>query len=390
MRRCSYSASSPNSSSNTGTSSARGRADPQLGAAPRRGRGAVSQRGSAQAAVAAAIRVDLVDRGRAPRRARPLRARSPRPRPPAGRARSRRPQSSGPPRCIPSIASIVEPPVVTTSSTSTQRSPGSSGGPSIQRCKPCSLRCLRTMNPFAPAARGERGAGHRVAPTVTPPTALARHVRACAASSTPSATKASGAGSRAWRPRSTAQCAHSSASPRRSPARARAAAPRAARARLAQLTPTFGQGVHVRSNLALWSPASSAPLRSLRVRHLPDRDRLVRRCSSSTRRAPPPTQQQNEIRARRLRARPRRASGASEHESALHARSTKPPMRSPRRSRASCRTLRAANGPRAPRLRPAARALPARTGSRLGVPRRAVALARQLARCLRPRTGVAA
>ena len=57
-------------------------------------------------------------------------------------------------------ASIVEPPVVTTSSTSRQRSPGSGSGPSIQRCRPWSLRSLRTMNALR-EARGERRARDR-------------------------------------------------------------------------------------------------------------------------------------------------------------------------------------------------------------------------------------
>ena len=61
-----------------------------------------------------------------------------------------------------SIAWTVEPPVVTTSSTIRQRSPGSSGGPSTQRCSPCSLRSLRTKKAFTSAPAGERGAGDRV------------------------------------------------------------------------------------------------------------------------------------------------------------------------------------------------------------------------------------
>src|SRR4051794_28449577 len=43
-----------------------------------------------------------------------------------------------------SIARTVDPPVVTTSSTTRQGVPRASGGPSIQRCNPCSLRALRT------------------------------------------------------------------------------------------------------------------------------------------------------------------------------------------------------------------------------------------------------
>ena len=71
------------------------------------------------------------------------------------------------------MALIVEPPVVTTSSTIRQRSPGSSGGPSIQRWSPCALRSLRTKKAFtsAPAARAAQATGS--APIVRPPTAVA-------------------------------------------------------------------------------------------------------------------------------------------------------------------------------------------------------------------------
>ncbi len=52
-----------------------------------------------------------------------------------------------------SIAAAVEAPVVTVSSTTRQRSPGSTG-PSTQRCRPCSFRSLRTKKPSRPSPPG--------------------------------------------------------------------------------------------------------------------------------------------------------------------------------------------------------------------------------------------
>ena len=68
---------------------------------------------------------------------------------------------------------MVEPPVVTTSSTTRQRSPGSSGGPSIQRCRPCALRSLRTKKPLTSAPAASAAQATASAPIVMPPTAVA-------------------------------------------------------------------------------------------------------------------------------------------------------------------------------------------------------------------------
>ena len=61
------------------------------------------------------------------------------------------------------MACRVEPPVVTTSSTIRQRSPGSSSGPSMRRCRPCCLVSLRTKKALTSAppasAAQRRGVG---------------------------------------------------------------------------------------------------------------------------------------------------------------------------------------------------------------------------------------
>ncbi len=126
---------------------------------------------------------DAPDRPRrswsAPRRGR--RRRRPRgsPRaPPASRSQiASTPHSSKPSSRTASSARIVEPPVVTTSSTSMQRSPRSSSGPSIRRARPCALASLRTKNALtsAPPASAEQAIGS--APIVIPPTAVAPHSR---------------------------------------------------------------------------------------------------------------------------------------------------------------------------------------------------------------------
>ena len=51
---------------------------------------------------------------------------------------------------------------MTTSSTTTQRSSGPSGGPSMRRCSPCALASLRTKKAFAARPAGKRGARDRV------------------------------------------------------------------------------------------------------------------------------------------------------------------------------------------------------------------------------------
>ena len=125
------------------------------------------------------VRVDVVDRrqrlvGRVARR----RAGSPPRRRRAGRAPRSTPQTSWPSARTASIACTVEPPVVTTSSTIRQRSPCSSGGPSMRRWRPCCLTSLRTKNAFTsapPASAAQAGAS---APIVSPPTAVASHWRA--------------------------------------------------------------------------------------------------------------------------------------------------------------------------------------------------------------------
>ena len=90
------------------------------------------------------------------------------------------------------MAFTVEPPVVTTSSTIKQRSPSSSTGPSIQRCRPCSFFSLRTKKALtgAPAASAAQATGS--APIVMPPTAVALTRPASPATSSPSARKAVG------------------------------------------------------------------------------------------------------------------------------------------------------------------------------------------------------
>ena len=72
-----------------------------------------------------------------------------------------------------SIAVTSDPPEVTTSSTTSARSPGSIAGPSIQRWRPCSLRSLRTMNAFRSSAAASTEQATGSAPRVGPPTATA-------------------------------------------------------------------------------------------------------------------------------------------------------------------------------------------------------------------------
>ena len=122
-----------------------------------------------------------------------------------GRARSRRRRSRRPSSCRAAIAASVEPPVVTTSSTTTQRSASSSSGPSMRRCRPCALASLRTKNALRPRARpaqrraGDRVGAHRHAADGrrVPLGDLRREQRRRAPRSP------RGAGSRAWRRRST-------------------------------------------------------------------------------------------------------------------------------------------------------------------------------------------
>ncbi len=91
-----------------------------------------------------------------------------------------------------SIARTVEPPVVTTSSTTMQRSPVRSAGPSIRLARPCCLASLRTKKAFtaAPPASAAHAIGS--APIVIPPTASASHSRAWAATNSDRAAKPSG------------------------------------------------------------------------------------------------------------------------------------------------------------------------------------------------------
>ena len=100
---------------------------------------------------------------------------------------------------------------MTTSSTIRQRSPASSSGPSMRRCRPCCLPSLRTKNALtsAPPASAAQATGS--APIVRPPTAVAFHARAFSATSSPSARKPGGRRTRAWRRRSTPRCARWSA-----------------------------------------------------------------------------------------------------------------------------------------------------------------------------------
>ena len=81
------------------------------------------------------------------------------------------------------MAATVDPPDVTTSSTTRQRSPGSSKGPSMRRWRPWALVSLRTKNAdtSAPPARAAQASGS--APMVSPPTALGAPLRAWAATS---------------------------------------------------------------------------------------------------------------------------------------------------------------------------------------------------------------
>ena len=111
-----------------------------------------------------AVRVDVVDGGERDVGGRrpPASIASP---PPASRSRTlTTPTISSPSSRIRSIARTVEPPVVTTSSTTRHLVPGSSSGPSTQRWRPCSLRSLRTKKAIrsAPARVAERRAGERV------------------------------------------------------------------------------------------------------------------------------------------------------------------------------------------------------------------------------------
>ncbi len=102
------------------------------------------------------------------------------------------PQTSCPSLRIASSARRVEPPVVTTSSTSMQRSAASSSGPSIRRARPWVLASLRTKKALtsAPPANAAQAIGS--APIVMPPTAVASHSCACAATSSASAEKPAG------------------------------------------------------------------------------------------------------------------------------------------------------------------------------------------------------
>ena len=86
-----------------------------------------------------------------------------------------------------SIAWTVEPPVVTTSSTTRQRSPGSSSGPSTHRCSPCCFLSLRTKKALTARRRPGRRTPRdrrpwssprpRWRPPVRPPPSRARPAR---------------------------------------------------------------------------------------------------------------------------------------------------------------------------------------------------------------------
>src|SRR5204863_476022 len=97
------------------------------------------------------------------------------------------PQTSKPSPRTASIACTVEPPVVTTSSTIRQRSPGSNGGPSLRRWSPCALVSLRTKNALTSAPPANAAHAGASAPTVRPPTAVASHSRAYRATRSASA-----------------------------------------------------------------------------------------------------------------------------------------------------------------------------------------------------------
>ena len=215
-----------------------------LGRLPRRGfrrqhrQGARERRGSA----ATAGRGDRAPAGLAGRAA-PGRSR----RSSSGRRTARRPPPRSPRRLRPggrrsrarrttlwpssrtaSSARIVEPPVVTTSSTSMQRSLGSSSGPSIRRASPCCLASLRTKNAFtsAPPASAAQAIGS--APIVIPPTAVARQVARLSGDQLGERLRNPlAAGSRAWRRPGNERSRRWSARPRRSRAHARAAPPAA-------------------------------------------------------------------------------------------------------------------------------------------------------------------
>ena len=121
------------------------------------------QRGPLAGAVGP-VGVHVVDReerdvGDARRRARARSRRAP----PASRSSTASaPAISTPSSRTRSIAVTKRPPEVTTSSTTSARSPGSIAGPSIQRWRPCSLRSLRTKNAFRSSAAAQDRAGDRV------------------------------------------------------------------------------------------------------------------------------------------------------------------------------------------------------------------------------------
>ncbi len=92
-----------------------------------------------------------------------------------------------------SIAAAVEPPVVTVSSTTRQREPGTTG-PSTQRCSPCSLRAPRTKKATRSLPPGTAIAAQAsgTAAVAGPPTATAPASTAAAATSSPTARKPAG------------------------------------------------------------------------------------------------------------------------------------------------------------------------------------------------------